>query len=323
VLETDELRIRIASVRLGAVSTLVLALLGLWYYADTWDAPNRPLMAALASSFALLAVLLLALPVGRVVDGRTGDAFFVGWSVASTLGIALFFHLDGGGRSPFAFGLVLALAFSGLLYPLRGAVGVAALVICSYLAVALAHPYRLTDVLFVAAALLSTSVMCVWTAWWRDRQRLELMRLSHTDPLTGSLNRRGLEQHVERAIAAGVPFAIVTLDLDGLKGVNDRDGHAAGDDLLRAAVSRLHEAVRPSDAVGRVGGDEFAIVLPGAGRDVAAGVLDRATLALSTSAPASFGLAAFPADGATSDALFRHADAAVYAAKARSRVRTG
>jgi diguanylate cyclase (GGDEF)-like protein len=317
VLENDdELRIRVASVRLGAVSTIVLALIGLAYYGDTWGQPHRSLMAALAASFALLALVLLALPVARIIGGRAREPFFIVWSTVSTLGIALFFHLDGGGRSPIAFGLVLALAFSGLLYPLRGAIAVAALVISSYLAVALAHPYRLTDVLFVSAALLSTSVMCVWTASSRDRQRRELTRLSHTDALTGCLNRRGLEDHVERAIAAGEPFAIVTLDLDGLKAVNDRDGHAAGDAVLRDAVARLREAVRPTDEVGRVGGDEFALVLPGARPDVAARVRDRAMLALSVSAPASFGLAAFPADGATSDALFRHADAGVYAAKA-------
>ena len=73
------------------------------------------------------------LPVARLVAGRTRDVFFVAWSVVSTGGIALFYHLDGGGRSPIAFGLVLALAFAGLLYPLRGAIGVAALVIGSYL----------------------------------------------------------------------------------------------------------------------------------------------------------------------------------------------
>jgi diguanylate cyclase (GGDEF)-like protein len=312
VLETDELRIRVASVRLGAVSTLVLALIGLVYYLQTWSAPNRPVMAVSAAGFALLAVLLLALPVPRLITSRTRDLFFVTWSVASTLGISLFYHLDGGGRSPLAFGLILALAFSGLLYPLRGAVGVAALVLASYLAVALAHPHRLTDVLFVEASLLATAVMCVWTAWWRDRQRLELMRLSRTDPLTGCLNRRGLEDRVARAIAVGRPFAIVTLDLDGLKAVNDRDGHAAGDLLLRAAAEQLGEAVRPNDAVGRLGGDEFAIVLPGAGIDVAAQVRERAAGRVA----ASFGVAAFPADGATMDALFRHADAGVYAEKA-------
>jgi diguanylate cyclase (GGDEF)-like protein len=111
----------------------------------------------------------------------------------------------------------------------------------------------------------------------------------------------------------GKPFAVITLDVDGLKRVNDRDGHAAGDALLCATVERLAAAVRPNDAVGRLGGDEFAVVLPGADRDVAAQVVERAAEAV----PASFGLAAFPADGTTMDALFHRADAGVYAAKGR------
>jgi len=316
VLETDELRIRVASVRLGALSTLALVLVGFAHYASTWHAPNRPLMVALAACFGVAALLLVVLPIARLVSGRASTVFFVAWSVLSTLGIAVLHHLDGGGRSPIAFGLVLALAFSGLLYPLSGALGVAALVICSYLTVALIHPHRLTDVLFVATCLVATSVMCVGTAWWRDRQRRELTLQSRTDPLTGCLNRRGLEDEVARAVAAGLPFAVVTLDLDDFKLVNDREGHAAGDAVLCAVVAHLQTALRPVDAVGRLGGDEFALVLPGAGRDVAARIVDRAELALTLTARASFGLAAYPVDGTTSDALFRHADAGVYTAKA-------
>ena len=321
MLDTDELRIRVACVRLGAVSTFALVLAGLAYYAATWQAPHRPVMTGLAAAFGVLAVALAVLPVDRLVVGRTRDVFFVCWSIVSTGGVAFFYHLDGGGRSPIAFGLVLALAFAALLYPLRGAIGVAALVIVTYLSVALAHPHAATDVLFVAASLLLTSVMCVGTAFWRDRQRLELTRLSRTDPLTGCLNRRGLEERVERAVAGGGRFALVTLDLDDFKGVNDRHGHAAGDAVLRAAVRCLQEAVRPADAVGRLGGDEFAILLPGASREVAGRVVDRAVLALSVTAPASFGVAGFPEDGRTSDALFRRADAAVYGAKAQRRGR--
>ncbi len=321
MLETDELRVRVACVRLGAVSTIVLVLVGIAYYLTTWDQPHRPLMSALAAGFGVLALLLVLLPVDRLVVGRTRDIFFVAWSIASAGGIALFYHLDGGGRSPIAFGLVLALAFAALLYPLRGAIGVAALVIGAYLTVALAHPHETTDVLFVAASLLLTSVMCVGTAFWRDRQRLELTRLSVTDPLTGCLNRRGLEDGLERAIAHGTGFALVTLDLDDFKAVNDRDGHAAGDAVLRETARCLRDAVRPTDAVGRLGGDEFAILLPGAGADAARAIVDRAVLALSVTAPASFGLAVHPEDGRTSDALFRRADAAVYAAKATRRGR--
>jgi diguanylate cyclase (GGDEF)-like protein len=317
VLESDELRIRIASVRLGAASTVALALVGIAYYFSTWERPDRPLMTMLAAGFAVLGAVLAVRPIAAAVVDRPNAVFFSAWSTFSTGGIAVLFYLDGAARSPIAFGFVLALAFAGLVFPLRGAIAVAALVEANYVLAALARPHRVMDVAFVIVALLCTAVMCVWTAWWRDRQRRELMRLSITDPLTGCLNRRGIEDAVERALDRGAPFALVTLDLDGLKQVNDRDGHAAGDAVLCRAVRILREVVRPTDCVGRLGGDEFALLLPGAGPDAAGAVLDRAVLALASAAPASFGLAAFPRDGSTGDALFSYADAGVYSAKAK------
>jgi diguanylate cyclase (GGDEF)-like protein len=322
VLDRAELRIRVMSVRLGAAATILLALAGIAVYLASWGEPNRPQMAALAAGFGIGAAVLLVAPVAPLVQGRAGQAFFVVWSAASTAGIALFYWLDGGGRSPLAYGLVLALAFAGFLYPVRGAAAVAAVVIGAYLLAALTRPYELTDVVFVTTALACTSAFCVCSAGWRDRQRGELRRLSRTDPLTGSLNRRGFEEALERALRAGGPFGLITLDLDGLKRVNDEQGHAAGDALLCAAVASLRAAVRPQDPVGRLGGDEFAVLLPGATPELARRVADRAALALSVTAPASCGLATHPADGATADALFSRADARVYAAKAdRARVR--
>jgi diguanylate cyclase (GGDEF)-like protein len=318
--DSDDLRVRIASVRLGAAATLAIALVSVAYYLTSWDEPNRPGMLALACAFGVFATGLLARPVAALIVGPRRIACFIAWSVLSAGGIAVFFYLDGGGRSPVAFGFVLALAFAGLLYPLRGAIAVAALVEVSYALPALLRPHRLMDVAFVMVALFCTAVMCVWTAWWRERQREELTRLSFTDPLTGCLNRRGFEEAVEGAVRDGRQFALVTLDLDDLKAINDSHGHAAGDAVLRTAVRTLQEAVRPTDSVGRLGGDEFAILLPDAPTEVAAQVLDRAVLALSIAAPASFGLASFPLDGTTGDELFSYADAAVYGAKPKRAV---
>ncbi len=85
------------------------------------------------------------------------------------------------------------------------------------------------------------------------------------DPLTGVLNRRGFERELTRALAYlaryGGQGALVYLDLDGFKPVNDRYGHAAGDAVLRAVGATLRREVRASDAVGRLGGDEFAVLL--------------------------------------------------------------
>jgi diguanylate cyclase (GGDEF)-like protein len=317
--EPSDVRFLVAGMRLGAVITLVVCLSGAAYYAETWQEANRSLLVGLSGVFALGSLAMLTGPVVRVAAGPRRWAFMLGWSFASIAGMAGCLYLDGGGRTPTAFGLALPLAFSGLMYPLRGAIAVAIVDIAAFVAVNLARPYNGAELIFATAILASMAVLCVWTASWQNRQRAELARLSRTDPLTGCLNRRGVEAQVRRALASERGFALVTLDLDDLKSVNDHDGHAAGDAVLCSAVRLLHEAVRPTDFVGRLGGDEFAILLPGASPEVASRVRERASLALSFAAPASFGLAVHPRDGATADALFRHADAEVYREKSRRR----
>ncbi len=96
--------------------------------------------------------------------------------------------------------------------------------------------------------------------------------LALTDPLTGLLNRRGIEEEAGRMLAAGAAeLSIVYLDLDGFKSVNDRLGHAEGDRALQAMAEILLETFRAADAVGRIGGDEFVVVVaPGSDAAVAA-----------------------------------------------------
>jgi diguanylate cyclase (GGDEF)-like protein/PAS domain S-box-containing protein len=97
------------------------------------------------------------------------------------------------------------------------------------------------------------------------REEVRLLELARRDPLTGLLNRAGLEQHLERDVLAdgGSSIAVLYIDLDHFKPVNDRHGHPAGDQLLMLFAQRLRKLVRPIDAVARLGGDEFAIVLLG------------------------------------------------------------
>jgi diguanylate cyclase (GGDEF)-like protein len=104
-----------------------------------------------------------------------------------------------------------------------------------------------------------------------------LARISATDSLTALANRRAWEAEAERVLAhpGGQTACVLSCDLDGLKAVNDRYGHAAGDALIRAAAGILSSSVRGSDLVARIGGDEFVVLLRGADRAVARVVLQR------------------------------------------------
>lgn len=100
-----------------------------------------------------------------------------------------------------------------------------------------------------------------------------LRHLADHDPLTGLLNRRGfgrgLRRHVSQLARYGTKGALLMLDLDNFKGYNDAHGHGGGDDLLRAVSTGLSSRLRASDVIGRIGGDEFAVLLPEATREQA------------------------------------------------------
>ncbi len=106
------------------------------------------------------------------------------------------------------------------------------------------------------------------------RERMgELEELARTDPLTGVLNRRAFVAELDRALAIvqryGHPASLVFIDLDNLKKINDRHGHAAGDAALAHAAALIGGNIRATDAFGRLGGDEFAIILTNTPKDVA------------------------------------------------------
>ena len=163
------------------------------------------------------------------------------------------------------------------------------------------------------------------TALEASAQFATMRDLADRDPLTRLLNRRAFVRRLDDARArcadGGGSLALVYCDLDGFKEVNDSLGHAAGDGVLRAFGDALVGSVREDDAVFRIGGDEFALMLVGCGREEALEVVERtqrrtAALAadLGVDVAASFGVAV--ADGAgVGEDLLRRADDAMYAAK--------
>jgi len=167
------------------------------------------------------------------------------------------------------------------------------------------------------------------------RTSFELKRLATTDALTGTFNRRHFlecaEAEILQAGRRGQSAAVLMVDADHFKQDNDQFGHAAGDAVLRALGQELRDAVRPTDVVGRIGGEEFAILLPQTSRDGAVTLAERLRAAIAAleikfaggmiRLTISIGVAAgVHAELAT---LLRDADAALYLAKGAGRNRVG
>jgi diguanylate cyclase (GGDEF)-like protein/PAS domain S-box-containing protein len=161
----------------------------------------------------------------------------------------------------------------------------------------------------------------------------ETRYLATHDALTGIGNRRMFIDRLERACASRTgtqpqPFALLMLDLDRFKEVNDDHGHSSGDTVLLETACRIAAAMRPSDTVARLGGDEFALIMPNAGAREATGKAERLIEVISDrirvddawlSVGASIGVALFPRDGKSVVEIMRNADLALYRAKEAGR----
>jgi diguanylate cyclase (GGDEF)-like protein len=175
-----------------------------------------------------------------------------------------------------------------------------------------------------------------WVATHEDiteRRQLEarLNHLAHYDALTGLVNRTLLRERLDEALAGidrGETLAVLCLDLDHFKHINDTLGHPTGDALLQKVAERLNASVRASDLVARLGGDEFAIIqaggTPQTATELASRILEAFTEPYEVSGHnlpvgVSIGIAMAPADGADPDALFKNADLALYLAKGEGR----
>ena len=166
-----------------------------------------------------------------------------------------------------------------------------------------------------------------------ERERDAMRRSALRDPLTGAGNRRGLDERITYEVARHARerrrFAVVAIDLDGFKAVNDRFGHPAGDELLRDVAAALSEAVREQDTVARLGGDEFCVLAPETDRHGAAHLaakLERAIARVTTgieTLSGSVGVAVFPDDGGDAVAVLGAADKAQVEAKRARAARAG
>jgi diguanylate cyclase (GGDEF)-like protein/PAS domain S-box-containing protein len=167
----------------------------------------------------------------------------------------------------------------------------------------------------------------------RHRAEAALEHRALHDPLTDLANRTlyfdRLRQAINSARRDGAQLALVMLDLDGFKAVNDLHGHAAGDAVLQIMAGRLNEGLRATDTAARIGGDEFAWILPRVRSRRSVDAIVRKRLAIAQKPitvdgetidiGVSAGVALYPDDGRSADALMRHADAALYSFKRKRR----
>ena len=153
--------------------------------------------------------------------------------------------------------------------------------------------------------------------------RLDLLRYdAWHDPLTSLYDRRSFDRLLEMAIARsnryGWPFTLVIIDLDDLKTLNDEQGHPAGDNALRTLAERFRRVLRAGDSAARIGGDEFAMILPNTESELVPSLLERVRSAPGFDRPCpdfSYGVAQCPKEADEFDSLVRLADERLYQAK--------
>jgi diguanylate cyclase (GGDEF)-like protein len=320
VVDVSMLRMREATIVAGIWMTFGVGGLGMLYVLLTWQRPHRLELTVLFALATVAGILISMVPRERVVRSSLREPFFLAWSLLDLAMLLTGTLADGGTASPLVLVLFVPVVFSSMSYPLGSVVTVGVVSVLIYLALALlvggSHPAF--EAAF-AAALVCTSAMSAWQAENHNRQHRALARVSRTDPLTGCLNRRGFEERAAAQLGAmrrrECTAAIVVLDIDHFKPVNDTYGHAAGDELLRWVADTLERTVRAADAVGRLGGDEFAVLLAEIDAQHASERATRIGQALSQRAPASLGLAIYPDDGESLEELTRAADMRLYASR--------
>lgn len=236
-------------------------------------------------------------------------------------------------NSPFAFFYLWLSVHSFYFLPWRRAAPQVAFIAIDYAVSLSAMPGPEFPYLRWAITVLTTAVICTLVALLKARVDALVGRLAavaRTDSLTDLYNRRAYDELVEvelaRAERTGKPLSLILGDLDHFKRVNDRFGHPTGDAVLRRVAAQLVKTERLTDVAARLGGEEFALLLPDTDAQGAFLVAERMRAAIRSTfhegplpVTMSFGIASYPDDGDDADTLFRAADGALLAAKAAGR----
>jgi diguanylate cyclase (GGDEF)-like protein len=314
-----DLHVRLASVPTGVRVTFIVcaaAAIDVGLYVE----PSKRAALAAVLAFAVIgAAGMSLLPWERIVRSRYREPAFLAWSLSNVVTIAAFGLIDHRPNSAMSLMFFIPIVFVSTTYPLRSVITVSVVTSAAYFAVALDVGSTPDFVVMFAGVLLCTALMGAWQARNHDSVREELARISRTDSLTGCLNRRGFEERAGEAIRVaregGDQLAVILVDLDGFKQVNDTAGHAAGDAVLRTVADRLADSAGADGLIGRLGGDEFAVLLRGLGDRAAETAAENIESALASVIRASVGAATLPQHGTELDALIGWADRGLYETK--------
>ncbi|MFC4069771.1 GGDEF domain-containing protein [Actinoplanes subglobosus] len=317
-------RSRRQSLRASAAYGAVPAVLAAAYAIGTWGLPGRLPMLLVSAVMVGFAVL------GWTTASRIARTRWWIWIQSAAAGVnlagsAVLGIMDDGVAGPLGTFIPLSVVLLAIVVPPRAFLVTAGLGVTAYVALMVFGDtppagYPLVHGLGFACV----AYLCLRHSAVLASLRRRLADSSRTDPLTGCLNRRGFDERMAAELAdaerAGTPVTLVLLDLDHFKEVNDTHGHRAGDELLAWTGQELRADLRAHDAVGRQGGDEFAMLLPGTDVEAAEVVVERLRERLRVCSPASLGAATFPGDASDFAGLLLVADQRLYQDKA-ARVR--
>lgn len=256
------------------------------------------------------------------------------WSLLTYSLVTLISYLDGGATSPLCLLLFIALSYISLAYPPRAVLAFAALAVAAYLVLATGSSASGAVVQLSASMLGLCGVLGAFAAanQWRQRAALaelagRLEQQAATDQLTGCLNRRTFHDRLAAALtaarAASGPVSLLFVDIDHFKAINDTYGHLAGDEVLATIGAVLVGTPWTAGAAaGRIGGDEFGLLLPGVraeaaqaiGREIHGAVRGR-RLSIPIAVTVSIGIGAYPATATTVADLYNEADRSLYSVK--------
>jgi len=279
-----------------------------------------------------MALVLAAFAVGwglfSLFMASRGGGLPVGWRAlvtATTMPIvALSLWATGGATSFIQPVMIFTALFISYFFPPRLAWPLNLLFVYAY-ATPLVYDDRALDVgyparlVMFALAVAGATVAIHYLKGRLVRAELHQRTMAERDSLTGVSNRRAFDAALERAASTREPYALILIDLDDFKRVNDEQGHPAGDEVLRSVAAAAAGIARKGDCVARIGGDEFALLAPGAG---ASGVLRiLRDLRDAIEHPATFAAGLVPDDARTPEELVAHADARLLAQKRDGKLR--